>query len=379
MRDSGLQVRLDAPVEESAGRRAPAAGDPEGAVPRRAHPDPRRADRGADAAGDRAAVRHAAQPARSAAPTILLITHKLKEIVALTDAVTVMRAGRVVLDCATADTSTDALAQAMVGRRVQFGRGERRRNRADGSGAAAAGQWPAVARCRGRDAARRRVADAARRRDRRHRRCLGQRAKRAARCAVGLARARRRRAGAGRATLHADVAGSTRRPRASWRSRTCPKTASAAALVLPFAAWESAVLGYHARPRYDHRGWMMHAAMLADADGDDGTLRRAAARRTHPQRPVFRRQPAKARAGARSDARAQGAAGRAADTRRGHRRHRVHPRPPARDARRRRRGARRLFRTRRDPRAGRSRAGDELRPHQRRAADRRLHRERLGA
>jgi simple sugar transport system ATP-binding protein len=35
-------------------------------------------------------------------------------------------------------------------------------------------------------------------------------------------------------------------------------------LVLPFAAWESAVLGYHARPRYDQRGWMVHGAMIAD-------------------------------------------------------------------------------------------------------------------
>src|SRR5215831_9042227 len=60
---------------------------------------------------------------RARGTTILLITHKLKEIIALTDAVTVMRAGRVVLDCATADTTTDALAQAMVGRRVQLGRG----------------------------------------------------------------------------------------------------------------------------------------------------------------------------------------------------------------------------------------------------------------
>ena len=42
------------------GRRAPARRDPEGALPRRAHPDPRRADRGADAAGERGAVRHAA-------------------------------------------------------------------------------------------------------------------------------------------------------------------------------------------------------------------------------------------------------------------------------------------------------------------------------
>ena len=54
--------------------------------------------------------------------TVLLITHKLKEIMALCDAVTVMRAGAVVLDCATTQTSVDALAEAMVGRRVQIGR-----------------------------------------------------------------------------------------------------------------------------------------------------------------------------------------------------------------------------------------------------------------
>ena len=59
---------------------------------------------------------------RSQGTTILLITHKLKEIMALCDAVTVMRAGAVVLDTATSDTSIDGLAQAMVGRRVDLGR-----------------------------------------------------------------------------------------------------------------------------------------------------------------------------------------------------------------------------------------------------------------
>ena len=43
-------------------RRRPAAGrDPQGALPRRAHPDPRRADRRARAAGGRRAVRHPAR------------------------------------------------------------------------------------------------------------------------------------------------------------------------------------------------------------------------------------------------------------------------------------------------------------------------------
>ncbi len=59
---------------------------------------------------------------RAQGTTILLITHKLKEIMALCDAVTVMRAGAVVLDCPIAETSLDQLAEAMVGRRVHLGR-----------------------------------------------------------------------------------------------------------------------------------------------------------------------------------------------------------------------------------------------------------------
>jgi ABC-type uncharacterized transport system ATPase subunit len=59
---------------------------------------------------------------RERGTTILLITHKLKEILALCDRVTVMRQGAVVLDTAIGDTSIDALAEAMVGRQVQLGR-----------------------------------------------------------------------------------------------------------------------------------------------------------------------------------------------------------------------------------------------------------------
>ena len=54
--------------------------------------------------------------------TIILITHKLKEVMSLCDAVTVMRAGRVVKTCAIADTSPEDLAEAMVGRKVNLGR-----------------------------------------------------------------------------------------------------------------------------------------------------------------------------------------------------------------------------------------------------------------
>jgi general nucleoside transport system ATP-binding protein len=59
---------------------------------------------------------------RERGTTILLITHKLKEIMALCDQVTVMRQGAVVLDTPIAETSIDALAEAMVGRSVHLAR-----------------------------------------------------------------------------------------------------------------------------------------------------------------------------------------------------------------------------------------------------------------
>ena len=59
---------------------------------------------------------------RDAGTTLLLITHKLKEIMALCDAVTVMRQGAVAFDGPIAQCSLDQLAEAMVGRRVNIGR-----------------------------------------------------------------------------------------------------------------------------------------------------------------------------------------------------------------------------------------------------------------
>ncbi|WP_374652561.1 ABC transporter ATP-binding protein [Dongia sp.] len=52
--------------------------------------------------------------------TILLITHKLKEVLAITDHVTVMRGGEVVADRRTADTHANELAELMVGRKVRL-------------------------------------------------------------------------------------------------------------------------------------------------------------------------------------------------------------------------------------------------------------------
>ncbi|WP_338846536.1 ABC transporter ATP-binding protein [Massilia sp. W12] len=51
--------------------------------------------------------------------TIIVITHKLQEIMAITDNVTVMRGGRVVGAVATADTNKEQLANMMVGRPIE--------------------------------------------------------------------------------------------------------------------------------------------------------------------------------------------------------------------------------------------------------------------
>ena len=198
---------------------------------------------------------------RERGTTILLITHKLREIMALCDAVTVMRAGQVVLDTKIADTSIDGLAEAMVGRRVNLGR----------SGAAARpGEVLLAAQglC---------VTDA-----------------------LGVARlsdvSLQLRAGeivgiagvsgngqtelldvlSGLATPNAgtlDIGGqhftpahwlSTRRARAL-RLAHVPEDRHRRGMVLPFAAWESAVLGYQDKPRYrGFFGWMRQRAMRED-------------------------------------------------------------------------------------------------------------------
>ncbi|HWH81629.1 MAG TPA: ATP-binding cassette domain-containing protein, partial [Burkholderiaceae bacterium] len=59
---------------------------------------------------------------REQGTTIILITHKLKEVMRLCDRVTVMRAGRVVHECAIGDATIAGLAEAMVGRQVNMGR-----------------------------------------------------------------------------------------------------------------------------------------------------------------------------------------------------------------------------------------------------------------
>src|SRR6516165_10290675 len=49
---------------------------------------------------------------------VLLVTHKLKEVLAVTDRVSVMRAGRIVATLDTAATDAESLAELMIGRRL---------------------------------------------------------------------------------------------------------------------------------------------------------------------------------------------------------------------------------------------------------------------
>ncbi len=60
---------------------------------------------------------------RDAGDTIILITHKLDEVMAISDTVTVMRHGRTVGRVATRDTSPAELARLMVGREVALAGG----------------------------------------------------------------------------------------------------------------------------------------------------------------------------------------------------------------------------------------------------------------
>jgi simple sugar transport system ATP-binding protein len=198
---------------------------------------------------------------RERGTTILLITHKLKEIMALADAVTVMRQGAVVLDVPVARTSIDALAEAMVGRHVHLGRIE------------------ASAIPRGVELLR---VDALTWRD-----ALG--VPRLAEVSlalhageiVGVAGV----SGNGQSELLDALAGLLE-PQAGtlvvdgrrfepgrWIKPLLardlgiahvPEDRQKRGLVLPFAAWESAVLGYQQRPRYDHAGLLDRAAMRSD-------------------------------------------------------------------------------------------------------------------
>jgi simple sugar transport system ATP-binding protein len=197
---------------------------------------------------------------REQGSTLILITHKLKEVMALCDVVTVMRGGRVVEEVAIAQASIESLAQAMVGRKVNMGRVT---NAAPGSGALLLQASGLTVRDK---LGVQRLKDVS----------LSLRAGEM----VGVAGV----SGNGQSEL-IDVLSGLLVPDAGqmhllshdfasphWLNPTqarrlglahVPEDRHARALVMAFAAWESAALGYDDLPDYAHHGWMNHRGMRA--------------------------------------------------------------------------------------------------------------------
>jgi simple sugar transport system ATP-binding protein len=193
-----------------------------------------------------------------------------------------MRGGREVLDTAMAETDIDRLAEAMVGRRVQLGR-------EDNTGHDPAAATPPLLAAHG---LRFRDEDGVLRLD------DVSLALRAGEI-VGVAGV----SGNGQSEL-LDVLAGLAAPAAGrlelggrvfeparWltpaRARRLqlahvPEDRHRRGLVLPFAAWESAVLGYHRLPRYAKRGWARRRAMRED------TLRMMADYDVRPPRPELK-------------------------------------------------------------------------------------------
>ncbi|WP_207621631.1 ABC transporter ATP-binding protein [Vibrio ziniensis] len=57
---------------------------------------------------------------RSQGTTVIIITHKLREVLAITDNISVMRQGQMVADVKTSETNREELAELMVGRKVRL-------------------------------------------------------------------------------------------------------------------------------------------------------------------------------------------------------------------------------------------------------------------
>lgn len=195
---------------------------------------------------------------RAQGTTILLITHKLKEVMRLCDRVTVMRGGCVVEEMDIGDASLEGLAEAMVGRKVNIGRVDTTR--------------PDVGEVL-LQASHLQVQDAMRV-VRLNDVSLTLRAGEI----VGVAGV----SGNGQSELidvlsgllqpavgSMALVGQTFEPGKWLDPHTAralglahvPEDRHARALVMDFVAWESAVLGYDGLPEYANRGWMDHGRM----------------------------------------------------------------------------------------------------------------------
>ena len=193
--------------------------------------------------------------------TIILITHKLREIMAVTDEVSVMRRGEMVRTLATAETSPAELAELMVGRRVLL-RVEK----------APAKPGPVVLEVDDLDltddkgVARLKAVsfDGARRRDPRHRRRRRQRP-------VGAARGARRhprRPPAARCGSTASRSTSAAPPTPTTAATPgiahVPEDRHRRGLVMPFAEWENSCLGYQGEERFEGPAFTLDRTAIRD-------------------------------------------------------------------------------------------------------------------
>lgn len=201
---------------------------------------------------------------RQQGTTILLITHKLKEVMRLCDHVTVMRAGRVVHEMPIGQASIEGLAEAMVGRKVQMGRVDEAQKpvgevllqatdllvrdamnvvRLSGLNLALrAGEIVGVAGVSGNGQSE--LLDVL----------------------SGMLQPTQGQLQLGGQTFEASAWLDSHTARALGLAHV-PEDRHARAMVMDFVAWESAVLGYDGLPEYATGGWMNHRAMrLATAD-----------------------------------------------------------------------------------------------------------------
>ena len=201
---------------------------------------------------------------RAQGTTILLITHKLREVMNLCDSVTVMRAGRVVAEVPIALASLEGLAEAMVGRKVNIGRVD--------AGSKAVGEM--VLKAQGLT-----TIDALK-----VTRLQNFSIQLRAGEIVGIAGV----SGNGQSELLEVLSGllspqngsmqigGTRFESGRWLDPQTarelgiahvPEDRHARAMVMQFGAWESAVLGYEGLPNYSRQGWMLHDSMKTSTDG----------------------------------------------------------------------------------------------------------------
>ena len=208
---------------------------------------------------------------RDAGTTLLLITHKLKEILALCDAVTVMRAGAVVFDGGIQACSLDQLACAMVGRRVKLGREARPGAPLDAGHDPTAATRPGPVLLAAQDLQWRDASGV--------QRLAGVSLRLQAGEIVGIAGV----SGNGQSELLAMLSGMAAPQAGSltlgpqvfgsghWLDPSTarrlglahlPEDRHHCGLVLPFAAWETAVLGFERWPRFANAwGWLRRLAM----------------------------------------------------------------------------------------------------------------------